>query len=160
MGTSAEKLVKHTVKTISKTFKIDYSELKEVTKKISKLARNYDEQLLGMMEELMDLSNVTSEKELADFDINTLLVYCRIKEIECDSSSERNIRKTVWEHIEEELDDDFEPDSDESGDSESESGDSEYSESETEIEVVPEPEPKKEKKKKKVVIINETPETE
>jgi len=147
MGTSAEKLVKHTIKLISKTQELDYEELKSDAKKIIRLARKYDEQLYGMMEELLDLGNVGAEEELADFDIEVLKIYCRIKEID-DSGSEKSLRSKVWINIQEE----FELESEESEDESLES------ESEVEVEVVPEPEPEpepeikptKSKKKKEV----------
>ena len=149
MGTSAEKLVKHTIKLISKTQELDYEELKSDAKKIIRLARKYDEQLYGMMEELLDLGNVGTEEELAEFDIEVLKIYCRIKEID-DSGSEKSIRSRVWINIQEE----FELESEESEDESLES----ESESEVEVEVIPEPEPEpepeikpvKSKKKKEV----------
>ena len=149
MGTSAEKLVKHTIKLISKTQELDYEELKSDAKKIIRLARKYDEQLYGMMEELLDLGNVGDEEELAEFDIEVLKIYCRIKEID-DSGSEKSLRSKVWINIQEE----FELESEESEDESLES----ESESEVEVEVIPEPEPEpepeikpvKSKKKKEV----------
>ena len=102
MGTSAEKLVKHTIKLISKTQELDYEELKSDAKKIIRLARKYDEQLYGMMEELLDLGNVGDEEELAEFDIEVLKIYCRIKEID-DSGSEKSLRSKVWINIQEEF---------------------------------------------------------
>jgi hypothetical protein len=111
MGTSAEKLVKQCIKLISKTQELDYEELKSDAKKVIKMARNYDEQLLGMMEELIDLGNIGSEEELDEFDIEVLKVYCRIKELD-DSVSDKKIRASVWKNIQEE----FELDSEESDD--------------------------------------------
>ena len=52
--TSAEKLVKQTIKLIGKNYDLDYENLKISSKKVIKLARNYDSVLLGMMEELLD----------------------------------------------------------------------------------------------------------
>ena len=106
------------------------------------MARNFDETLLGMMEELLDLGNVGSPEELEDFSIDVLKVYCKIKEID-DSGSDRSVRSRVWETIEEEF---------ELG-SEDESEDESVVESE-EDEPEPEPEPEIvpviEKKVKKV----------
>ena len=42
MATSAEKLVKQTIKLLSKTQDLDYEELKVDAKKIIKAARNFD----------------------------------------------------------------------------------------------------------------------
>jgi len=164
MGTSAEKLVKHTIKLIAKTQELDYSELKEDAKKIIKLSRKYDEQLYGMMEELLDLGNVGSEEELKDFNVEVLKIYCRIKELEEDGS-EKSIRARVWENIQEEFeldsDDDEEDDEedDEDDDDDDESFGEELQEEETEVEVEvepepePEPEPEKPKKSKKKVVV-------
>ena len=141
MSAVSEKFVKKTIKLIADKTDMDYSELKTLCKKILRDARNNDESLLGSMEELIDLTMVSSEEELRDFDINTLKIYCKIKQID-GSGSDKEIRKNVWAHFEEEL----EMDSDESDDE----PDSEESESE------PEPEPVIIKKKKsKVVTINE-----
>ena len=133
MSNSAEKLVKQTIKIISKTQNLDYEELKMDAKKLIRAARNFDETLLGMMEEIMDLGNVGAEEELEEFNPEVLKIYCRIKEID-DSGSDRTLRGRVWQHIEEE----FEL---ESGDEdEEESEDSEVSESEEEPEQEQEPE--------------------
>jgi len=149
MSNNYEKLVKHTLKVVSKANGLDYNKLKMDSKKIIKLAKTYDEQLLGMMEELLDLANVTAEEELVDFDIDVLLVYCRIKEIELESSSDKNIRKKVWENIELENEVD---DSDEESDSDDEDVIEEESESEEEPEPEPEPVVEKKKKTKKVAV--------
>jgi hypothetical protein len=162
MTNSAEKLVKQTIKLLAKTQELDYEELKVDAKKLIKIARNYDETLLGLMEELLDLGNIGSPEEISEFSIETLKVYCKIKEID-DSGSDRTIRSRVWRNIEEE----FELDSD---DEEGLSEDDELSEIDendelSEIEVVreitpvpqstPEPVPvsKKTSKKKKEVVI-------
>jgi len=138
MSNSAEKLVKQTIKLLSKTQELDYEELKMDAKKLIRAARNFDESILGMMESIMDLGNVGAEEELEDFDPEVLKIYCRIKEID-DSGSDRTLRARVWNHIEEE----FEL-------SESESEDEEESEaSDEEEEPEPEPEPVKIKKSKK-----------
>ena len=143
MTNSAEKLVKQTIKLLSKTQELDYEELKMDAKKIIRIARNFDETLLGMMEEIMDLGNVGSEDELVEFNTEVLKIYCRIKEIS-DSGSDKSLRARVWKNIEEE----FELESDD--DSEDES----VVESDSEDEPEPEPEPEivvaKPKKSKKV----------
>ena len=142
MSTSAEKLVKQTIKLLAKTLELDYDELKMDAKKVVKMARNFDESLLGLMEELLDLGNIGSQEELEEFSLDTLKVYCKIKEID-DSGSDRTLRARVWQHIEEE----FELES-ESDESESESDEEEILPRivEVEPEIVP---IKKEKKKKR-----------
>jgi len=145
-----EKIVKQTIKLISKTQNLNYEELKVDAKKMIKAARNYDEALIGIMEELLELSNIGSEEELEDINVEVLKIYCRIKGID-DEGSERSLRARVWQNMEEE----FELDSDEEDESEDESVVSE--DPEPELEQVPEPEPptpKKPKKKEKVVVIN------
>ena len=158
MSTSAEKLVKQTIKLLAKTLELDYDELKIDAKKVVKMARNFDESLLGMMEELLDLGNIGSQEELEDFSLDTLKVYCKIKEID-ESGSDRTIRARVWQHIEEEfeLESESESESDESV-VESESDDKCVLPKIVEVEPEPEPEPeivpvkpKKEKKKKEIV---------
>jgi hypothetical protein len=157
MGVSAEKLVKTCIKQIAKTQELDYDDVKDDCKKIVKMARKFDEQLLTLMEDLLELSNVGSEEDLEEFDIEVLKMYCRIKELD-DSLSEKKIRAQVWEHMQEEfeLSDDSESDSDDSDDSE----DSEEEESEAEpepkiVEILPvsEPEKKPKKTKKEVTIV-------
>lgn len=134
MSTSAEKLVKQTIKLLSKTQELDYEELKIDAKKIIKAARVFDETLLGMMEEIMDLGNVGSQEELEEFNPEVLKIYCRIKEID-DSGSDKSLRARVWGNIE----DEFEIESDSEDESVVES---ENDEPESE----PEPEPVKVKK--------------
>jgi len=134
MNNNYEKLVKTTIKYIAKLNNLDYEKLKVDAKKIIKLAKNYDEQLLGMMEELLDINNVSCEEELVDIDIDVLKIYCRIKEIELESSSDRGIRRKVWENIE------MENEFDESEDSD-ESDDNDFIEDVSESEQEPEPEP-------------------
>jgi len=147
MSTSAEKLVKQTIKLISKTQDLEYEELKIDAKKLIKAARVYDETLLGMMEEMMDISNVSSPEELEDFNVEVIKIYCRIKELD-DSGSDRSIRHRVWENMELEFEvDDSDEDSDEEPDVE-----------EVEDESEPEPEPvkvksRKPKVEKEVVIV-------
>ena len=142
--TSAEKLVKQTIKLIGKNYDLDYENLKISSKKVIKLARNYDAVLLGMMEELLDLGNVGSIEELSEFNIEVLKINCRIKELD-ESGSDKHIKLRVWENIESE----FELDSDEESEEESVvESDEEESEEETIIEVEPEPEVVKVKRKK------------
>jgi len=131
MAANSEKLVKKAIKTIAEQMELDYDQLKSACKKIIKAARNTDEQLLGTMEELLDLKDVSSEEELVDFDIEVLKIYCKIKDID-PSGSEKSIRSRVWKNFEEEMEE-FE-DSDESDGSEPDSE--------------PEPEPVVIKKKK------------
>ena len=78
MAASSEKLVKKAIKTIADSSSVEYEQLKGLCKKVIKVARNHDEELLGTMESLLDLVNVSSEEELADFDIEVLKIYCRI----------------------------------------------------------------------------------
>jgi hypothetical protein len=114
------------------------------TKKIIKIAKNFDQTLLGMMEELMDLGNVATPEELDDFDIEVLKIYCKIKDLDTEGS-DKHIRSRVWKNIESE----FEMDDQES---ESESEDESEEESEDEEEIVRPPVEEKKKKKKTVVI--------
>jgi hypothetical protein len=142
MSTSAEKLVKQTIKLIAKTQELEYEELKIDVKKLIKAARNFDESMLGMMEEIMDLGNVSAQEELEEFNIEVLKIYCRIKDLD-DSGSDRSIRKRVWENIE----DEFEVDSEEDED------DVEVEEVDDESEPEPVAKPKKSKGEKEVVVI-------
>ncbi len=147
METSVEQIVKLTIKTIAKKQELDYSELKSDCKKITKMAKKVDEQLMGIIEELMDIGNVGSEDELGEFDIATLEMYCRIKDLDFEELSEKKIRSLVWENMQEE----FElSDSEEESDSESES------ESEDEEPEIVIPEPVKEKKKKVKIVSSPT----
>jgi len=144
--TSAEKLVKQTIKLIGKNYDLDYENLKISSKKVIKLARNYDSVLLGMMEELLDLGNVGSIEELSEFNIEVLKIYCRIKELD-ESGSDKHIKLRVWENIESEFELDSEEDSEEELDSDEEESEEEP-EVEQVIEVEPEPEVIKVKRKK------------
>jgi len=154
MSTTCEKLVKYTVKTIAKKYSIDYDDLKLNTKKIIKIAKNFDQTLLGMMEELMDLGNVATPEELDDFDVEVLKIYCKIKDLDTEGS-DKHIRSRVWKNIESE----FEIDDDEEDEvSESESEPEEESEPESEEENLPPPPPppvEEKKKKKKTVVIQD-----
>ena len=155
MTTSAEKLVKQTIKLLSKTQELDYEELKIDAKKVIRLARTYDQELLGLMEELLDLSNVGSQEELGDFSPTCLQMYCRIKEID-DSGSEKSLRARVWKSMEEEFeldtdDDDDEDDEESVVESDEEDENDEESVGESVVqEIVPlvEESPKKTKKQK------------
>jgi hypothetical protein len=153
MGVSAEKLVKTCIKQIAKTQELDYSDVKDDCKKIVKMARKFDEQLLTLMEDLLELSNVGSEEDLEEFDIEVLKMYCRIKELD-DSLSEKKLRAQVWEHMQEEfeLSDDSEESDSEESESEPEESESE-SESEPKIVEIVEPEKKVKKTKKEVTIL-------
>jgi hypothetical protein len=142
-STTCEKLVKYTIKSISKKYSLEYDEVKETLRKVVKTAKNYDQSLLGMMEEMMDLGNIGSPEELEDFNIEILKIYCKIKEIDSDGS-ERHIRSRVWKNIESE----FELDEDEESEDES-VVDSDEEESEEEVEIKELPPPPVEKKKKK-----------
>ena len=77
MTNSAEKLVKQTIKVLAKTQDLDYEELKVDAKKLIKIARNYDETLLGLMEELLDLGNIGSPEEINEFSKEFELRYTR-----------------------------------------------------------------------------------
>ncbi len=149
---NSEKLIKQTIKFIAKSHSIEYEELKLATKKYIKMAKNYDQQLLGMMEELLDMGSCTSEEELVDYDIEVLKIYCRIKELD-SSGSDKSIRRRVWDHIEEEFEE-----SDSGDDSGDDFVESDEEESELETEIVPEPElekKNKKSKKKEVVVIGD-----
>ena len=135
---SAEKLVKQTIKLLAKSQELDYEECKMDAKKLIKAARNFDESLLGMMEEMMDLGNVGSREEIEVFNVEVLKIYLRIKDLD-ESGSDNSIRSRVWKAIEAE----FELSDTEESDSESEDSESETevvieeeSESEPETEVV------------------------
>lgn len=137
-STTCEKLVKYALKSVAKKYNLEYEELKSNLKKVIKTAKNFDETLLGMMEEIMDLGNVGSPEELEDFNIEVLKVYCRIKELDTEGS-DRHVRSRVWKNIESE----FELEESEASDEESEEEPEEKI-----IEPVPEtPKPRREKKK-------------
>jgi hypothetical protein len=146
---TSEKLVKYTIKSIAKKYELDYEELKVVFKKVIKTAKNFDQSLLGMMEEMMDLGNVGSPEELDDFNIEVLKMYCKIKELDI-SGSERHIRSRVWKNIESEfeLDEDDDEDDDDEDDDDDEEDDEDEEEEIEEVEV--------EKKKKKSSIKKES----
>ena len=98
-------------KTISKATDLDYDELKDASKKGLKMAKRYDSELLGRIEEILELQDIISEEEMLEFDIDTLKLFCKIKEIEY-SDTEKSIRHQVWKFIEEQLDMDDSDDSD------------------------------------------------
>jgi len=153
-ATTCEKLVKYTIKSVSKKYGISYDELKKVLKKVVKTAQNYDESIFGMMEEIMDLGNVGSIEELEGFNIEVLKVYCKIKEIDIEGISERHIRSRVWKYIESEFElDDDEDDSDEEDSDEEDSDEEDSDEEEEEEEEIQKP--VKKVKKKKVTIKDE-----
>jgi len=142
-STTCEKLVKYTLKSVAKKYQLDYDDLKLNLKKVVKTAKNYDQTVLGMMEEIMDLSNVGSQEELEDFDIEVLKIYCRIKDLD-QEGSDKHIRSRVWKNIESEFEIDESDEEPEDSDQEEESEEEELSEHEIPViqEVV------KEKKKK------------
>ena len=142
---NSEKLVKSTVKLIAKITNLDYEKLKNDTKKIVKMAKNYDQEVLGMMEEMLDLSNVSSEEELVDFNLTVLQVFCRVKELDIDGLSEKHVRRIVWQYMEEEMMDDDDSEDEEDDD---ESEDDEDEEEEEVIEI-----PVKQKRGKKEVTV-------
>jgi len=160
---SSEKYVKQALKVIAKLNDVDYEQLKRATKKVLKAAKESDERQLGLMEELLDMTNnVSCEEDLDEFDIEVLKVYCQIKDLD-PSGSDKSIRSRVWMNFEEEYggsDDDSEDDV-----SEDLSDEEEEEESEIEVEVKQKkgkkPEPvviKKSKKEAKVVfdpVLNE-----
>ena len=74
MAVNCEKIVKNVLKNLSKIMDVDYEKVKAASKKGLKMAKTYDEELLGIMEALMDLPNVESEEELADFDPQVLQI--------------------------------------------------------------------------------------
>jgi len=146
---SAEKLVKYCIKHIAKYEELDYDKLKINSKKVIKMARDFDQQLLGLMEDLLDLVNVGSIEELYDFDIEVIRMYCRIKDLD-ESVSDRKLVESVWKNMQEE----FELD-----ESDSESEDDEVVEEDPETESeseepppTPKPEPIKKSKKKVQVV--------
>jgi hypothetical protein len=147
---NSEKLVKSTVKLIAKITNLDYEKLKNDTKKIVKMAKNYDQEVLGMMEEMLDLSNVSSEEELVDFNLTVLQVFCRVKELDIDGLSEKHVRRIVWQYMEEEMmdDDDSEDEEDDDFIDDDESEDEEDEEEEEVIEI-----PVKQKRGKKEVTV-------
>jgi len=142
-STTCEKLVKYTLKSVAKKYQLDYDDLKLNLKKVVKTAKNYDQTVLGMMEEIMDLSNVGSQEELEDFDIEVLKIYCRIKDLD-QEGSDKHIRSRVWKNIESEFEIDESDEEPEDSDQEEESEEEELPEHEIPViqEVV------KEKKKK------------
>jgi len=141
---NSEKIVKLAIKTIAKATDMEYEELKAVSKKVLKMAKTYDSELMARIEEILELQEVTSEEEMLEFDVDTLKMFCDVKEIE-HSGTEKSVRHNVWKYLEEQ----FEMDDD----SESEEG-SEDLGSEPEEEPEPEeviPVPVKVSKKKKPV---------
>jgi hypothetical protein len=147
-STTSEKLVKYTIKAISKKYNLEYEELKVTLKKVIKTARNYDESILGIMEEIMDLGNVGSVEELEDFNIEVLKIYCKIKEIDIDGISDRHIRSRVWKYIESEFEFDDEDDDDDEDESVVDSDEEESEEEEEEEEIKVKSEKKHHHKKK------------
>jgi hypothetical protein len=144
---NSEKIVKLAIKTIAKATEMEYEQLKAVSKKVLKMAKTYDLELMARIEEILELQDVSSEEELLEFDVDTLKMFCDVKEID-HSDTEKSIRHNVWKYLEEQFDVD---------DSDSDGSDSEQ-ESESEPEPEPEPVPVKvSKKKKSVEIVGEAP---
>jgi hypothetical protein len=155
---SAEKLIKYNIKHIARGLEVDYDELKSQSKKIIKMARDFDNQLLGLMEDLLDLGNVGSIEELQEFDSEVLKMYCRIKDID-ESSSHKKLVESVWNNMQKEYEidsgsDSGSEDSDSEQDSDSDSG-SETGEVIEEVQVEPEPVKKSKKKVKAETVIIE-----
>ena len=148
MSASAEKLVKLAVKTIARNNKLDYSDLKDECKKIIRSARNMDESILGMMEEMLDLGNVGAIEELEEFDIETLKNYCRVKELSVEGSDSK-IRDRVWKSIESEYEIESEPESEDESVVDSDASEA----SDEEIEESAPPKTPKKSKSKKVTIV-------
>jgi hypothetical protein len=142
-STTCEKLVKYTIKSIAKKYQLDYDDLKSNFKKIIKIAKNYDQTLLGMMEEMMDLGNVGSPEELDDYDTEVLKIYCKIKDLDTEGS-DKHIRARVWKNIESE----FEIDDEEEDSDEEEEEESEEEEEEPEVKELPIVKEKEKKSKK------------
>ena len=145
--TSCEKLVKYTMKAVAKKFSIDYEEIKSTLKKVIKTAREYDESILGMIEQIMEIGNIERPEDLEEFDIDALKMYARIKDIDIADISDRHIRARVWKFIESEFALDEESEEEDSDEEDSEDEDSE-SESEPEEEIVPIVKSKKKKSSK------------
>jgi len=145
---SAEKLIKYNIKHIARGLEVDYDELKSQSKKIIKMARDFDNQLLGLMEDLLDLGNVGSIEELQEFDGEVLKMYCRIKDLD-EPSSHKKLVESVWNNMQKEYEIDSES-GDDTDDSDSEQDSEPDSEDESEVieEVHVEPEPVKKSKKK------------
>ena len=147
---SAEKYVKHALKLIAKVNGVDYEQLKISVKKVIKEARNHDQRQLGLMEELLDLTNnVSCIEDLDEYDMEVLRVYCQIKDID-QSGSDKTIKARVWENFEEEYGDSSDEESIDSIEDVSEPEE----ESEVEVEIVskkPKPVVIKKKKEAKVV---------
>jgi hypothetical protein len=147
---NTEKIVKLAIKTIAKATDMDYEELKGASKKVLKMAKNYDSEMLSRIEEIIELQDVTSEEEVLEFDVDTLKLFCKIKDID-HSDTEKSVRVNVWKYLEEQ----FEMDSDEESDDESE-GSEDFDEDSAE-EIEPEPEPVRPKSAKKKVQVIESP---
>ena len=145
---NSEKIVKLAIKRIAKATDIKYEELKAISKKVLKMAKTYDLELMARIEEIIELQDVSSEEELLEFDVDTLKMFCDVKEID-HSDTEKSVRHNVWKYLEEQFDVD---------DSDLDDSDSDGSESEPESEEEPEPVRVKSSKKKKVVeIVGEAP---
>jgi hypothetical protein len=110
--------IKKTLKVISKEYEIPYEELKNTAKKYLKSAKSYDENLYTTIDELLALVDINTLEEIDEFDINTLKMLCKLRDIDM-SGSEKDIRKRVRDYFEElfediDSDEDSEEESDES----------------------------------------------
>jgi len=143
---NSEKIVKLAIKRIAKATDIKYEELKAISKKVLKMAKTYDLELMARIEEILELQDVSSEEELLEFDVDTLKMFCDVKEIE-HSGTEKSVRHNVWKYLEEQFEMD---ESEEGSDSESDQESDEEPEPE---EVIP---VKVSKKKKSVEVVNES----
>jgi hypothetical protein len=117
--------IKKTIKVISKEYEIPYEELKNTVKKYLKSAKSYDDNLYSTIDELLVLVDINSLEEIDEFDINTLKMLCKLRDIDM-SGSEKDIRKRVRDYFEE-LFEDIESDED------SEESDESVSDDESEV---------------------------
>ena len=114
-----EVILKKALKIISTNHSIPYETLKSTTKKYLKYAKNYDESLYETIDELLSLVDITSLEELEEYDINTLKMFCKLRDIE-SSGTEKDIRKCVASYFEEVFEDMDNLDSDDESVDESE----------------------------------------
>jgi len=129
--------LKKTLKVISKEYEIPYEDLKNTSKKYLKYAKSYDTTLYQTIDELLELVEISDVSEIDEYDINTIKMFCKLRDIDF-SGSEKEIRKRVASYFEdlfEELDDSELDDEDSDSDSDSES-DPEEPDSEPEEPVV------------------------
>lgn len=110
---SVQHIFKHAIKTISKEYEIPYENLKVSLKKHIKMIKNFDENVLNMIEEVIELDEVTSIDELKQYNPDVLKLYCRLKEID-SSGTDTVVLKRVWQFIEENMESDDSGESDDS----------------------------------------------